>query len=323
MTSIDVVIATHNRHERLVRCLDALASQTHREFGVIVVDDGSNPGVEAFLAERRPRLANLRVACTGRNAGPARARNLGVSLSHADIICFVDDDVDADSRLLERHLSQLGDGSAHLVSIGPLLAPPDWDPSPWNRWEAEMLLDQYKKMERGVYAPSFRQFYTGNAALSRCDFERAGGFDDRFTRAEDIELGIRLGRAGCTFAFDPAAVGWHYAHRSLASWLNIPRQYARFDRAIDGLYPEIGWLGGLESERSRRNVLSRAAGRGFTRLHAGPLVARLAVASAAALSRLNATRLATPALSLAFELEYAHAARKLHAAGGPALPAPG
>ena len=321
MTTIDVVIATHNRPERLLRCLDALAKQTHLRFGTIVVDDGSEPAMEGFIAGRRPGIANFTLLRTDRNSGPARARNLGVSASSADVICFIDDDVDADEHLLERHLAQVGDGTGRVVSIGPLLAPADWRPSPWNRWEADMLLAQYEKMGRGVFEASFRQFYTGNAALSRCDFLGAGGFDDRFTRAEDIELGIRLGRSGCRFAFDPEAIGWHYAHRSLSSWLNIPRQYARFDRAIDALYPEIAWLQNLEEERAQRNLLARVAGRGFTRLHAGPAMARLAVAGAATLSRLKAMRLATVALSLAFELEYAHAARKLHASGAPALPA--
>lgn len=319
MTTIDVIIATHNRHERLLRSLDALARQSHPPSGIIVVDDGSEPAVEAFVDGRRPGLANVRVVRTPRNSGPAFARNLGVSLSSADFICFVDDDVDAEERLLERHLVQLGDGSNHVVSIGPLLAPHDWEPTPWNFWEAQTLAAEYRKMELGFYAPTFRQLFTGNTALGRLDFERAGGFDVRFTRAEDIELGIRLERVGCRFAFDPGAIGWHYSRRSLASWLKIPREYARFDRAIDDLYPSLAWLDQLAGERAQRNPLSRVAGSAATRLHAGPAVSRMAVAAAAGLWRLRAARLSTRALSFAYELEYAHAARQLRASGAPAL----
>jgi tRNA uridine 5-carboxymethylaminomethyl modification enzyme len=44
-------------------------------------------------------------------------------------------------------------------------------------------------MVDGVYDPTWRQFFTGNAVVRRDYLVDAGGFDESFTRAEDIELG--------------------------------------------------------------------------------------------------------------------------------------
>ena len=55
----------------------------------------------------------------------------------------------------------------------------------------------------------------------------AGGFDPTFRRAEDVELAYRLADRGLQFAFEPAAVGYHYAERSFDSWLATARAYGR------------------------------------------------------------------------------------------------
>jgi len=39
---ISVIIPTYNRSESLRLCLTALKNQTHRDFEVIVIDDGSD-----------------------------------------------------------------------------------------------------------------------------------------------------------------------------------------------------------------------------------------------------------------------------------------
>ena len=69
-----------------------------------------------------------------------------------------------------------------------------------------------------------RQFYTGNASIRREHLLKAGGFDPRFRRAEDIELAFCFSDLDLLFHFDPAAKGWHY-RCSLRAWLNISTSY--------------------------------------------------------------------------------------------------
>ncbi len=53
---ITVVVAAHNEADRLPALLDALESQTHRPFEVVVVDDRSMDGTGGFAEARAPRF---------------------------------------------------------------------------------------------------------------------------------------------------------------------------------------------------------------------------------------------------------------------------
>jgi GT2 family glycosyltransferase len=92
-----------------------------------------------------------------------------------------------------------------------------------------MLEKQYDALLSGQWEATARQFYTGNTSLPRQVLFASGGFDERFRRAEDIELAYRLEQQGVEFTFTIAAVGYHYAERSFASWLQTPYTYGRHD----------------------------------------------------------------------------------------------
>lgn len=304
MPEVDVVIPTFNRHARLGATLRSLARQSFRDFRVIVADDCSTPPV---AAERLPAdvrdVLDVTVLRTQRNSGPAAARNLAIAAATGRFIAFIDDDVDANPDWLER-LVAAARAHDHPVVIGPLLAPAGWRPTPWNAWEAHTLAREYGRMEAGVYAPTWRQFFTGNALARRDDLVAAGAFDERFTRAEDIELGVRLDARGCRFVFEARAIGWHHARRSLDSWLRIPRDYARFDVELDRLYPQWHWLATIDEEAKARRLPSRLL-RSVAHGPATRVAVRTAAITAARVAfRVGGRGPALHALSLAYDLEY-------------------
>jgi GT2 family glycosyltransferase len=92
-----------------------------------------------------------------------------------------------------------------------------------------MLVKQYDAMERGDWAATARQFYTANASLARRHVLDAGGFDERFRRAEDVELAYRLADRGLRFVFARDAVVVHHPDRSFRAWLDIAGAYGRND----------------------------------------------------------------------------------------------
>jgi glycosyltransferase involved in cell wall biosynthesis len=227
---LSVVIPTYNRRERLGRVLAALEQQdaSPHDFEVIVVDDGSTDGSSEWLATRPTKfqLRAIRLA----NGGPARARNAGVELAIGEIILFIDDDVEPVPCLVSEHLRS-HERESRIVVIGPLASLPHYA-QPWVAWEQAKVEAQYDAMTRGDWAPTFRQFWTGNASVAKKHFVEAGGFDANFLRAEDVELGVRFMALELGFRFNPTARGLHHAERTLRSWEGVHTSYGRLDVEI-------------------------------------------------------------------------------------------
>jgi GT2 family glycosyltransferase len=304
-TVCDVVIPTRNRPDRLALCLSGLRQQSFRDFRVVIVDDASEiPAQEQVTEEDLDGLDVAFIRLT-QPSGPGAARNAGAAHGSARYIVFLDDDVRPDWRLVQTHLSAVtADLEDRVVSCGPFLAPYDWDPTPWNSWEARQALKEATALATGVYAPTWRQFHTGNNCLPRGAFDEVGGFDASFTRAEDDELALRLHRLGCRFQFEAQAIAWHYSERSLESWLSIPQAYAHFEVRIDELYPEAGFLARKVFELDQRHVLLRLLRR-TARGPAHALAVRSAVLAGRALWASGLAEASMLAFSAAWDLAYA------------------
>ena len=259
MPAISVVIPTYNRVEQLRGALVGLAGQTGlaEPPEVVVVSDGSSDGTDEFL--RSPQCPLPVVAVRQDNAGPAAARNRGIQEATGELVVFIDDDVVPAPDLLAAHLRHHeASGNDDTVVIGPMITPADEVLSPWVRWEQDMLYKQYAAMERGDWEATARQFYTANASIARRHLVDAGGFDEAFRRAEDVELAYRLADRGLHFTFAKDAIVDHHAERSFASWLDIARTYGRND-VIFGRDLDQRWLlDSIATEFHGRHRLVRA-----------------------------------------------------------------
>ncbi len=304
VSAVSVVVPTFNRRASLQRLLEGLAVQSYpvASFEVLVVDDGSTDGTHELLSDLALPY-QLRIFHQ-EHQGPAAARNLGVAQAKCPIVVFLDDDVMPGRHLLAEHVATHATASDAVV-IGPM-SPPEssWPRPAWVRWEENKLQIQYRALVNGKYACTPRQFYTGNASLSRDRFLEAGGFDSSFRRAEDVELGYRLRDRGARFIFNPRADVTHYSWRSFDAWCATPYQYGRYDVAMHSAASGEA-LEYASSEFHQRHVLTRM----LARLCVGrrPLVDLATVAlKGVALGggKLAARRAASAALSGLFNLLY-------------------
>ena len=255
---VSVVIPTYNRRRQLELTLAGLARQTYPRdlFETIVVSDGSTDDTDTYLTGDDVPLPVVPVTQT--NAGPAAARNNGVSVARGRLIMFIDDDIVPAPECIARHVARHDPLDDDRVVVGPMLDPPYHEMSPWIAWEQRMLYKQYDAMVAGRFEPSPRQFYTGNASIARRHVIAAGGFDTSFRRAEDIELAYRLHDRGLKFVFDPQAVAHHYAERTFDSWRRIAYDYGRMN-VIFGRDLGRSWiLVAIGKEFGDRHVLARA-----------------------------------------------------------------
>lgn len=86
----DIIIPTHDRPDFLRRSLQSLIAQTWQDFHVIIVDDSGNylpPYLE--LEQLKDRFTYV---IRSGVVGPAESRNIGLCLSKAQYVIFLDDD---------------------------------------------------------------------------------------------------------------------------------------------------------------------------------------------------------------------------------------
>lgn len=154
-----------------------------------------------------PQHENVRFISTHEPVCAARARNVGATAAHGDVVCFLDADCLAMPGWLERLVHCLEQG--HTVVGGGV----DFcDDNYWGVCDNVATLAPFLTCapagER-AYLPSL------NLALWRKDLLDAGGFDESFPGAagEDVDLSFKLRRLGHKLYFAPQAVVLHRHNR--------------------------------------------------------------------------------------------------------------
>ena len=89
-STLSLVIVSYNRSRDLLECLAALDRQEHRDFEVLVVDNGGNEAAHALLPLHPVKW--LRMA---ENRGATHGRNVGVAHAAGEVVVFLDDDCQA------------------------------------------------------------------------------------------------------------------------------------------------------------------------------------------------------------------------------------
>ena len=184
---LSVVVSAHNSSATLSEVLAAIRSSDlpRDAYEVIVVDDASTDGSVAIAA----RYADTVVKLTGRQSGPAYARNRGVELAVAPVLVFVDPDVLVRRETLLRMLQILNERpeiDAVSASHADTSGAQNFVSQYWN-----LLLRFGEQRHTSISA----QFAPGCGAVRRQAFIAAGMYDEwRFATAclENVELGERL-----------------------------------------------------------------------------------------------------------------------------------
>jgi glycosyltransferase involved in cell wall biosynthesis len=269
---IAAILTTHNRAHLLPRVLDGLERQrlARHRYEILAVDDGSTDETQDILASYVHRLP-LRIVRQA-PSGLAAAKNLGIFMSRAPILLFLDDDDVADPGLLAAHLAtHLRYPDATVAVLGFT----DLDPT-----VASLPLMRL----------SFREFWGGRSSCKRSLLTQHGIFNPAFRfGCEDVELGWRLNASGLQVMYEPAARATmiramsfgDFCRRSIrqgrSQWLfaslhdaETVRDYCEIDQAL-AVWPQI--MGDFAAFLRRAESLDRMM------LRRGPDVPPLSAAS--------------------------------------------
>ncbi|HEM3527709.1 TPA: SP_1767 family glycosyltransferase [Streptococcus suis] len=101
---ISVIVPVYNVKPYLARCLDSLLKQTHTNFELLLVNDGSKDGSAFILEEYAKKDSRIRVIHQ-ENMGVSAARNRAIDEAKGSYITFIDSDDFVEDFYLE-HLYQ-------------------------------------------------------------------------------------------------------------------------------------------------------------------------------------------------------------------------
>jgi glycosyltransferase involved in cell wall biosynthesis len=201
---LSVVIPTYNRSAILRRTLEALDAQAlpPERLEIVVVDDGSDDGTGAMLAELAPAMrAALRVVCQDHALGGS-ARNRGIDEARAPLVLLMDSDMTVQPGLLDAHLdAHRAHPERNAVFVGKVVTGPeridllDPDPAPG--------------ADRAAGPVPAEALTTQNVSLKRAFLIEAGSFRPGLPCLQDTELAFRLKRAGMRLFYLPGAAALH------------------------------------------------------------------------------------------------------------------
>jgi glycosyltransferase involved in cell wall biosynthesis len=118
-----IIIAIYKDVEALHCSLSGLTRQTEKEFEVIITEDGDDPAVADYIANRAPKSLNLRhLSQEDIGFRKTRAVNRAIASAHTDYLIFLDGDCIPHSRFVEMHLRHAEPTricTARRVYLGP------------------------------------------------------------------------------------------------------------------------------------------------------------------------------------------------------------
>ncbi len=215
-----VIMPVWNRAALVARAVESVLRQSFNDFELIIVDDGSEDGLERAVA---PFLSDSVIYHRIEHAGLAAARNVGLSIARGRYIAWLDSDNVWDPRFLETMRKNL-----NRESIPRHVAYCMYRLFTKNRQTGEHCLDAIRGEEYNARALLKRNYIDINSLVhSRRAAEKTGSWDERLVRLSDWDYVVRLtSRYNPVFIPKPL-VDYYYGFASNALTLNHKEQEFR------------------------------------------------------------------------------------------------
>lgn len=225
-SKVSVIVPTIGRPDALRELLESLRNQTVAIREVIVAD-GSN-GTDTDRLTRDPAWSAVSVRRIDVHPPNAvRQRQAAIAAATGDYVLFLDDDVVLERDCVERMVETL-DAQPSIVGVVANFNNQTW-PMPTRAWRLYLRAVGVADgdWQGRVVGPLLRFGYepvptalvpmewlsTCNTMIRRAAYESVGGFSDFFlhrcTMNEDVDLGLKLSRAG-QIVLNPAARLGHF-----------------------------------------------------------------------------------------------------------------
>ena len=210
--SIDLLIGTVGRTREVIRLFDSLASQSHRTFRAIVLDQNDDARLDPIVERYRTAFSIEHVRLP--KGGRSRAMNQGLELVDADFIGFPDDDCWYPAALLQ-DVTNFFQTHANVDGVCGRTLDERGRPTQL-RWDSQAGSVTRRNL--------FRRSIACTTFYRRHVVEVVGRFDESFGiritasgeivgAGEESDYLLRAMAAGLTQSYDPDIVVHHDSYR--------------------------------------------------------------------------------------------------------------
>ena len=206
MTIVSAVIPTYNSARYLAQAIGSVQAQRRPVDEIIVVDDCSGDDSARLAA-----ALGARCLSTGKNSGPARARNVGIEAARGDVIAFLDADDWWDPGHTEALIGLLDRFPEAGVAFSRIRRCGAWSGESARFIPEHQPMDAFRVSLRDNIVPQMAVAVRRDALLA------AGGYDETMRYAEDYDLWLRLARRHVPFVCTHAVTANYRGHDSQAT----------------------------------------------------------------------------------------------------------
>ena len=236
---ISIVIPNMDHADILSRCIDSIQKRsTYRNFEILIVENNSRKKETArYYASACRRYSNVRVIRWAHEFNYSKINNFALPYVKGDYVIFLNNDVEILTPSWMQELLMLGQ-RPDVGAVGMMLYYPDDTVQ-----HAGVILGiggvaghSHKYYRRGAYGYMSRMALVQNLSavtaaammVRRAVLDEVGGFDPRFAVAfNDVDLCMRIRRAGYLNLFTPFAEAYHYESKSRGAE-DTPEKQVRF-----------------------------------------------------------------------------------------------
>lgn len=205
MTDLSVIIVNFNTADFLQPCLRSVLAQEGVAFEVIVVDNASQDNSADMVREHFPQVGLI---ASPENLGFAKANNLATIKSSSRFLYYLNPDTEVKPGCFKAMLRYM-DKNPSIGMAGTAIFYPD------NSMQESVETRYPGQRHSGkalAYLPGKISWLLGASLVARRDvIVEVGGFtEDFFLYGEDIDLGLKIRKAGWELGFisDAEIVHW-------------------------------------------------------------------------------------------------------------------
>jgi len=231
--SFSIIIPVYNRPDEIAELLESLNKQTFNDFEVIIVEDGSSVLSEKISRQYMGPL-NLKYYYK-ENTGPGLSRNYGMQKAGGNYFIILDSDVVLPKNYMQTVYEHLDQGYTDAFG-GPDAAAPEFTPI-----QKAISYAMTSWLTTGGIrgkGQKFDKFYprSFNMGISKKVFQQTGGFS-AMRYGEDIDLSIRMMKAGFKTKLFPKAFVYHKRRNNWRSFFNQVKHSGEARIMLSRLHP--------------------------------------------------------------------------------------